>query len=279
MEMSIANLFSLYQLPTGRRSYALGRVAKYANELGDEVLERDVRLALRHEADVRVTERGWAANSKAETSSAAAELRDLDGDIDRALTALRDTAEARLRAVPRRERRTKGEPIERFLARCFPNGVAPMTMLSYPEEHEAVRALVTNLRKNEAEMVALLGLTPFLDTLQSLLPKYDAAIKRSNESEETVTYKDVLAVRARAHEEMCLIVAKILARHPSAEARRKLLEPILEQHAALADAYARRRGASDVHVETGEDLPPGPTSEATSPPPPSPATAEAPSEG
>ncbi|MCB9652731.1 MAG: hypothetical protein H6729_01180 [Deltaproteobacteria bacterium] len=260
MEMSIANLFTLYQLPTGRRSYALGQVAKKASELADETLERDVRLALRHEADVRATERAWAASSRAETSSAAVELRNIDADIDRAVTALRDTAEARLRAVPRHDRKASGAPIERFLARCFPNGVAPITALSYPEEHEAVRALVTNLRKNEEEMVALLGLLPFLETLQSLLPKYDAAIKRVKGAEQTiVTYKEVVAVRARAHEEMCVLVAKILARHPSAEARRALLQPIFQQHEALAEAYAKRRGASDVDVENGEELPPNPT--------------------
>lgn len=251
----ITELFALYVLPTGRRSFALRGVAELAQAAGQAAIEAQAKALLEQESSLGALEASWATSSASSAKSdVGAEVRDIDADIDRMVSGLRDTAETRLRSLPRGLRKSRGAAIQAFLLKYFPNGAQAITNQSYAEEYEAVLAMVKALREDDAEMVELLGLEPILKDVEAVLPTYLAAIKASSKSPAAVTFKDLVARRAEAHESYCLLVAQILAGVEGAAERAKLLQPVLEQQGAMRSYYGRRASVQDVDAETGEPV-------------------------
>lgn len=252
--MMISEMFALYVLPTGRRSFALRGVAELAQVAGLQTIEAEAKALLEREASLGALEASWASSSASNKSDGGAELRSLDGDIDRMVSGIRDTAETRLRSLPRGLQKSRGAAIQAFLLKYFPNGVQAITNQSYPEEYEAVLAMTKAIRDEDAAIVDLLGLKPFLEDIEALMPAYLAAIKAAAKSSGAVVFKDLAARRAEAHESYCLLVAHILAGVENAAERAKVLQPVLDQQAAMRSFYSRRASVQDVDAETGEPV-------------------------
>lgn len=252
--MMVSELFTLYVLPTGRRAFALRGVIEAAKAGGHKELERAARALLTREGQVAAREAAWASAAASNKSAESAELRELDADLDRMVSGSRDTAEARLRALPRGLRKSRGAAIQAFLIKYFPNGAQPITNQSYPEEYESVSAMVKSMRTHDGALVSALGLTTVLDDIDAVLPAYLAAIKAAGKTSSALAYKELQASRAEAHEGYCVLVAKIVASVDAAGARAALLEPIAEQEAAMRAFYTRRAAVQDVDSETGEPV-------------------------
>lgn len=251
--MMVSQMFDLYVLPTGRRAFALRGLIEVAKDGGHKDLEKAARALLTREGQVAAMEAGWATAAVTNKVVESAELRELDADLDRMVTGVRTTGETRLRALPR-ARKSDGPAIQAFLSKYFPNGAQAITNQSYPEEYESVLALVKSMRSQDGALVTTLGLTPYLDDIEAVLPAYLAAIKASGKTPTAVAYKELQASRTEAHEGYCLLVAKILAGVEQVVARAALLEPILTQEAAMRAFYARRAVVQDVDGETGETV-------------------------
>jgi hypothetical protein len=265
--MMVSQMFDLYVLPTGRRAFALRGVIAAAKGGGHKELEKAARALLTREGQVAAMEAAWATAAVTNKTVESAELRELDADLDRMVTGVRTTGETRLRALPRTLRKSHGPAIQAFLLKYFPNGAQAITNQSYPEEYESVLALVKSMRTEDAAMVTTLGLTPYLDDIEAVLPAYLEAIKASGKTPTAVAYKSLQAGRAEAHEGYCVLVAKIVAGVEVAAARAALLEPIVAQEEAMRAYYARRAVVQDVDSTTGEPVvtPSAPATPATPP--------------
>jgi hypothetical protein len=252
--MMVSQMFDLYVLPTGRRAFALRGVIDAAKDGGHKDLEKAARALLTREGQVAAMEAAWATAAVTNKAVESAELRELDADVDRLVTGVRTTGEARLRALPRALRKARGPAIQAFLSKYYPNGAQAITNQSYPEEYEAVLAMVKSMRAHDAALVGALGLAPYLDDLEAVLPAYLAAIKASGKTATAVAYKELLASRAEAHEAYCLLVAKVLVGVEATAARDALLEPVVAQQEAMRAYYSRRAVVQDVDGETGEPV-------------------------
>ena len=253
-----SNLMDLFQLPAGRRAYALAAVhaaAKKAKvELGDVA-----KAAVAANETCRAREKSWAASgATSKTQAVTAKLRRIDGRVDKSVTGIRDTFVSELEDLTDDGDAETADRIRDGLDRHFPNGAAAYTKIAHVEEHAAVTALVADLRKEHPDLVKLLGLERRLARLSALLPKYKAEIDASNAG-ATITYKDVVLAREAAHEAMCALVAVVAGRWwrpEDAATRGALLGPILQQSEKVAEARRGRREVEDIDPETGDPVAP-----------------------
>jgi ribosomal protein S15P/S13E len=74
-----------------------------------------------------------------------------------------------------------------------------------------------------------------------------------------VAFSEVRAARLQGQERMLRVAAKILGKfngeNPGdAEARQKLMTPIVDQNERIADYYRRKRPVPDIDPDSGEDI-------------------------
>lgn len=260
IEFTHSNLMDVYQLPAGRRAYALAAVlaaAKKAKvELGDVA-----KAAVAANEACRARDKSWdATGATTKTSAVSLKLRRIDARVDKSVTGIRGSMVAELEDMDVEDDPQTADRIRDCLDRHFPAGAAAYTKIAHVEEHAAVTALVADLRKEHADVVKLLGLERRLARLAALLPQYKAEIDASNVG-ATITYKDVVIAREAAHEAMCALMAVIAGRWWRPEdmaTRAALLGPILQQSEKVAEARRGRREVEDIDPETGDPVAPTP---------------------
>jgi hypothetical protein len=258
IEITHSNMMDVFQLPAGRRAYALAAVlaaAKKAKvELGDAA-----KAAVAANEACRAREKAWdASGATGKSSAVSAKLRRIDARVDKSVSGIRDTLAAELEDLDADEDTQTADRLRECLDRHFPNGAAAYTKLAHVEEHAAVTTLVADLRKEHGDLVKLLGLERRLTRLSALLPKYKTEIDASNAG-ATITYKDVVLAREAAHEAMCSLMAVVAGRWwrpEDAATRASLLGPILQQSEKVAEARRGRREVEDIDPETGDPVAP-----------------------
>jgi hypothetical protein len=258
IEITHSNLMDLFQLPAGRRAYALAAVhaaAKKAKvELGDAG-----KAAVAANDTCRARDKAWnASRATGKASAGTAKLRRIDARIDKSVTGSRDAIAGELDDMDAHDDPATADRLRDCLDRHFPNGAVAYTKLPYVEEYAAVTALVADLRKEHADVVKLLGLERRLTRLSALLTEYKAEIDASNVG-TAIMYKDVVQAREAAHEAMCALVAVVSGRWwrpEDAATRGALLAPIMLQNEKVAEARRGRREVEDIDPETGDPVAP-----------------------
>lgn len=258
MLVALQDLLNLYVFSTGRRLFALKQVRPIAKDRGLSALEGHIAKAIKHDKKTRALELLWAR--QAAPAPEQKEAPRVDALVDRALSALRDAAQAHADGAEPGDKVVK--QVNDFLAELFPAGLQAVTQLSYVDELSALEEIVAKLKGKLAPAVAELSLKRFADRLERLLPRYEAALKRPKDE---VNFGDIRAARAQGQDLLLQAVVMILGAFPAStpgdvEARSALLTPILEQNEAIRQYLRGRRGGSvvDVNPETGEPevLPP-----------------------
>lgn len=271
MDTSLSVLFHLYQFPTGRRIFALGKVIKAAGAEHEELVEH-CNAAIAHDRKCLALEREWqglAAKARGKVPavpSPSPTAVKIDALTDRTITAIRDHAMSQTAGAP------PDDPIHTtvasFLRQVFPShNLHDVTLLDFVQELAVVDDVLARLKSDAlAPTVNELGLSRLVTRLAGLAEQYRDALHAPEP--ETLTFGQVRAARAEGQDLLLEAVAIIVGKHHSKstadiEARARLLAPILEQNAAIGAAMRRRSTVDDVDPETGE---PDPTASAALPP-------------
>lgn len=261
MDATLAGLIRLKQFPTGRRLFAFYRVLELANKLNATVIANLAKTAIAADEETAKIEQRWAQKRRSGKTSAKQvkaqkALQLLDIRVDRALSGIRDGAEAVIRGAGEDEKDLIAQ-VEHFLNEILPNGVAAVTGKSFDEESVIVKGIVGRLAGDLAPTVTSLGLSLNVNRLATLATQYEAALA----GVETLEFGKVKAAREVGQDYLLRLTAKIIGTfdEPSgtqAESRAALLAPILKQDQAIADHLRARRSVPDVDPKTGEEQAP-----------------------
>jgi hypothetical protein len=253
MEATLENLFNLYVLSTGRRTFALQQMKPVAADLGQKALVTMINQALDHETKTLKLEARWEASGFVADPQ---RVRKVDAKVDRTLSAIRDTAQAQANAAE------TGDPLQataqELIGQLFPAGVQAVSSMPYVEELAAVDTMLKQMKGALARHVADLGLERLMNRLAELAKEYREAQEEKRGSE--VSFGDVRSARAIGHRKLLQIVAVILGTHydDSAEdvrLRTALLTPMLEQQEAVRQYLKLRKPIEDIDPTTGEAKP------------------------
>jgi hypothetical protein len=253
MEATLDSLFNLYVLSTGRRTFVLQQMKPIAAELEQKSLVTMINRALEHETKTLKLEAKWEASGYASDPQ---KVKKVDAKVDRALSALRDSALAASQAAE------QGDPIQataqELIGQIFPGGVQAVSSTPYVEELAAVDTMVMQLRGPLARHVEDLGLERFVKRLAELAKEYREAQeeKRGNE----VNFGDVRAARALGQELLLQAVAVVLGTFYGSGAehtrvRSMLMTPMMEQQEAVRQYLKFKKPIEDIDPETGEAKP------------------------
>lgn len=247
MDVSLRELFNLYDFSTGRRLFALGRIMKAAGEQSFPELEAHCAIAIKQDRYTRTLENRWAA--PAERTSA---VQPIDVKVDRALVAIRDVVQGHAGEDEEEEPRMEARAL---LTAIFPEGVVAVIQLPYVEELSAVERILETLKgKKFAPLVAEMGLGRKVKHLTKQAAEYRAALEAA--APEQVAFDKVRAARADGQDMLLQAVAMIVGKHRTrteadVAARVALLGPILEQNEAIRLYLKARRAVQDVNPDTG----------------------------
>jgi len=260
MDSTLAGLLRLRQFPTGRRLFAFYRVLELANKVNAPPIVSLAQNAITKDEETVKIELRWAqkrrtGKTSAKQVKAQKALQLLDIRVDRALTGLRDGAEALIHGAGDDEKDLI-EQVEYFLNEILPNGVAAVTSKSFDEESVLIKGIVSRLVGDLAPTVTSLGLTLSVNRLVAVAAEYEAALA----AVETLEFGQVKAAREAGQDYLLRLTAKIIGTFdepsgPIAENRAALLAPILKQNQAINDHIRARRSVPDVDPTTGEEQP------------------------
>ena len=251
---SLQPYFSFYQFPTGRRLFAMRRVAEVArhNQLAETATLADAAVAQAQRAAER--EASWR-RSRGTTPGKRKRAGNLDAAIDRTLGGMVAQLGGTVRAFGSEG---IGATAAALLSQLFPEGATAITNLSYEEELAATEVVVNELNGAHAEDADAVGLTPFVRRLELLVSDFRDALKEEDVRE--ISYDEVRADQAEGQELMLRVAAKILGDYGGtseehARLRSELMAPIMSQNRRIGERFSSRRPPSDVNPETGEELP------------------------
>lgn len=262
MPMHIRDLITIGGLGAARRLLALERVLPLVAEHPVDGLSEALDDAIAHEKRVLAMEAARRAPIRSALHEA--EARDLDQQLDRAVSALRDLLVSTVQVHPPPAQ----DHAQQLLEALFPAGVAPVTGLPYVEQHGALREMFARLQRDPqlSASVAALYLSGPLQHLEALNEAYGAALSATGGEE--VTHEAYARAERQGRDTLAAIVARILGAYPTdapadLSARSQLLEPIALQQ---AEARALRRSKRNGTAPEGPASPePEPDSLETSP--------------
>lgn len=250
-----AAMASLYRFPTGRRLHAQREVARRATELGLAPLVAHTTRAITHEEIVMAME---AAIAAATSTQYGASARDLDRQLDRAITGVDLHLEAQARVYG------EGHPIasDALLVRqeLLPDGARAITRLPYATQHERVAALLAIAAAPGTEVAAAVQRIPSLPDMLARLGEINREYGESLQDYDRgrPTREEITEARAAGQDLLAETVFIIMAHYaalPALRAERdSLLEPVLRQNEAIRQERRRRRPA-DGDPDTGAELP------------------------
>lgn len=246
--------FSFYRFPSGRRSYALYRVAERARERGLTDIAEAAETVIeqcQQTADMQAT---WN-RSRSTPQGRRLEAARLDVLLDRLLGGLASQLASTVHAFGDEE---LGKRAAALQSQIFPEGALAITRLSYENELESAEVIHRRLLGPFASDAAALGIGPFIDRLGELIPQYREAL--GQETQRDVTFDQIREARSNDQEAMLRVIVMILGRYPGAdqadrEVRVHLLAPFMDQQRRLREGFTNRRPAGDIDPDTGEEEP------------------------
>jgi hypothetical protein len=255
MEAMHQDFFRIYQLPTGRRIFALQQMLEIAQQLEDRefaaILTAHITEALVHEYETREYELRWNAHQQRLLNPDP--VRPIDARLDRTLTAVRDTAEAQANGA--RIHDPIHVVVSDFLREIFPSGVGQVTSLPYVDQLAVTEVILTKLQTTLAPMVVELGLDRLVARLATIVPEYRAGLRMTQE----LSFATVNDRRRQGRDGLYEAIAMIFGRFYKVRddehivCRTALLAPLIEQQRAIAAKRRNRRPIPDIDPDTGGD--------------------------
>lgn len=144
-----------------------------------------------------------------------------------------------------------------FRARRMPRGLTGITQLPFEDELEEVETFLACTTGDGEDVAAVqkLGLTPYIERLVELVPKFKAELA-NHPREGGLSFDQVRATREALHIELCFLVADVVSafkRQPAVLAQ--ALRPLRDQLARMAALRAgRRKVVVDVEPGTGAEV-------------------------
>jgi hypothetical protein len=255
MDASLFGLINLYQFPTGRRMYAHEQMLVEAKTQGSAFLAEHIGQALAHDHHTHELERRWA---QARTAGSSDKARVLDDQIDKTHSAISDACLNALRALE--PEAPLAQEAKQLLRRLYPAGVQAITQQTHVEQLASNQSILQDLQSAAWSSTAQrLGLTVYVERLDHLQAEFKDALKQAPQADPMV-FDEVRAARRRGQALLLQSVALVLGLHPSEDphdlqARARLLNPVLEQDAAIRAYLSRRRAVADVDPQTGSEEP------------------------
>ncbi len=254
--MSVIEWLSVYRLPTGRRLFAFRDIKKVAIGLMDPPIQDLVNTAVTHDENTYLAEMRYAALPRADRYDP--EMAEVDQLADECLGGINASLEG-----VRGGRRAK-DPIYQLSVKTqksiFPNGLGAVTLLAYPMQLEAMKAILRLMDNDLAAAIAPLHLDDKRQLLGALTAEYEEVLKRPQPGR--ADFSKVREMRNQGLEYLARVVVRILDRYgentPDQNTKRsQLLAPLEEQQAQIQKALKARRGPiMDINPDTGEDVEP-----------------------
>lgn len=252
--MSVSSFVNLRRMPTGRHSFSLQQMRERADVMGLNIIVEKIDRALVAARRTQQLELGYA-KTKASTSIARGEAARIDNLIDEQIGAIYRLVEAN-RVGDKADPGVKAA--QDILETLFPAGVGAITQLSFEEQLSTMDAMMEALGGRLLGQAQTLHLGRHLDRLERLIEEFRSELNMRKA--RNVTFAQVREARDELHEQMCKVVAAIIATLDEEDAqtvrqRDRLFAPLLFQQERVAEARKRQRQPLDVDPETGEELP------------------------
>jgi hypothetical protein len=253
MQGDFTELINLYLFPTGRRIHAQRQVLEIAAEREITMLVRQLEANIAADCATRELELQWAGHDSRKHAPGEPAV---DADLDRALSALSETTNAKLVAFGLKS--DVGQAALRLRQRVFPMGVQAITALTYVEEHETVSTILGLLGPGGelADQVKTLRVEDLVEQIGEVNQRYGKLLSTGNVRD--VTYDKIRKAQAEGQRNLLRVVAWILGHYQDddrdLEARLTLLGPIVREQEAIRVHRRNRRRPTDVDPETGEEI-------------------------
>jgi hypothetical protein len=240
-------------LTTGRRLYAFKHCLKRARERDEAELVAITEEAMAHDRETVGLERAWARSRT--VSKARGASQDLDNRIDGLWGASHTTLTNNVALLSADD--PAAQASKQIIKQAFPEGVRPIITLPFEEQLVVNDTLLERLAGDLADAAKSAGISTYVARITALNDAFRDQLDESEKKE--ISFDKVSAANDRGNLFVRRIVAVVLGTHhqeteAAAEARRALLEPILEQKARVKQARQGRRQPPDVDPETGEEV-------------------------
>lgn len=260
--MLATELLKLHRLSPERQLTALAMMTEAAatTDLGLEGL----RAAIARQSAVAERLRGlqatWDRQRGAGSSRAVAEAlassTDLvadDAAVDAAIGRLHRKLVADLAAYGDEE--PEGQLARRLLEAAFPIGLAAHVRAPFAEQRTHNAALAALLRSDTwAADIEAARLGPILRPLLAAIDHFEARYAAARRDAGELSWSDLRAAAAEAHEGLCLLVAHALVASEGDPAlAQRLLRPILEEQEATRRRVGRSAGEAEPAALEAED--------------------------
>lgn len=274
---SLGNLFRLYVFTPGRIIFAANQTKKAAEALGNQAVASACAPAIAAARAALSARDAWSRTKTEPTARGGGMALVLDRNVDRTVSGIQRCAVNYIESFdPSHEAAVTAKE---FIRKAFPEGAEAVTKLVHEEELAQVKKLRTRFDdpKDLEPYIESLKLELHIETLDKLIPEFENAL--SDQKKGEITYDKVEAAGADAQEKLCQLVAKIVGEYnlsspEHVRARTALLEPIMDQNTRIGRSRRRRRSATDVDPNTGEEKVPVATPAAPAAPAAAPSDAE-----
>lgn len=251
---SLVDLFDLYRLPPGRRLFALRKTRNLVEP--DPMLVPLIETAMAKDTEALELRAQWVA-ARSKTPKYPPRLFSLDLEHDRLLGSMSRITFAVADALG--PETNQGAAARRVAEGAFTGGLPALTQLDFVQQRESTKVLLDRLNGPLAADIVTLGLAAVRDRLVAVNDEF-GTILDAYEPEARMTFDRFRQEDLTGQEMMLRVVAVIAGRYNGATAgddatRANLLAPILQQNAAVAESFRRKRSITDVNPNNGEDEP------------------------
>jgi len=255
-EIASSDMFDFYSFPLSRQLYSLNQIDHALADCGDELLCQWVANAIRLGEEAYELEASFSGRTP--NTVFGPEAQKVDWELDRALGAVAKFLTTSAQAYGETSAQAQ---LARFATdRLFPDGVPAVIHLPYVDEEIAVRMILRRIETEPRLGQALreLGADRFIERVAAVHARYQEALR---DERPRPSFAQIKEARRAGQERLCQIVALVLVRLATGEhegdqaaALRKALGEVKAQNAAIGRYYKRRRRATEVDPETGEEL-------------------------
>jgi hypothetical protein len=249
--VALVNLFNIYRIPAGRRTFGLRKVRPLVGTQADVLLLVDDAMA--QDAKVLGLRGRWLV-SRSKNPKYPPRLIELDFDHDRLVSSMARVADAMASGMD--EETPLGAAARRLVDGVFAAGVAALTQLDFVQQRESTTSWLARLTGDLSDDAVLIGLQPMRDRLVAVNQEFGKLLD-AFEPASKVTFEELRKEDLLGQEMMLRVVAAIAGRYNGSKdghdaKRASLLAPILEQNDAVGESYRRKRTITDVDPESGE---------------------------
>ncbi|QDG52132.1 hypothetical protein FIV42_15690 [Persicimonas caeni] len=251
--MQIAPFSEMYQMSIGSMVFCLKDIIRQMPNLPqpNPTLQARIDTALASAQKANGMRFNWNVQERQVTKGRGG-ASETDNTIDKTLTA----TDKHLGALSRNGRRPRRQQMARELKSVFfPNGVRPLSGLSYEDQLAALEVMLQRIDDEFADHIVECGMVVLIDQLRDLVEQFaeDLDVRQRDE----VTFDEVRAAEHIAREDFDHVLVTILADYrPQPEVRSALLAQVVDQQERIA-AHMKRNGTiPNVDPNTGEVLDP-----------------------